>query len=523
MAASSPLTDPPTSSTAHITGNRPGLRRTKELPHEVTQNLQSYYEEDLNAQGFEFLYALAANSVSTEVLIPPVSHLALAATICVHPTTTTRTEDSTKLAQASAAFRLLNLLQRTAGSNVPWRKALHFRRYDFFQNQKEDVYTSFESKHKYTSNGLYTRAEDFWSIVGWAFNCACLPGMYAARWAFYEPFLNLMLDILEDDFLNRIKDDNLDESLLWSYIELASGGHGRSRRIMRAIFADGSSKNLNEFQEIFSKELNRPKKQEEKHIVKVNIDDEQLGEYGGYSSGDVSEEDKIRPTKRTRTRTRTPSARSSAESLRDDNNTSSKSSTLGPPSALRLRARLLRLLAEVVDHPSLFAHSPSTFVDRDELYELFFEFIKPLPPALFQEFILPTTYTGAAFDALTHSRLCEAILKHTLESRAPAIPEGERLNAARLIECYLPYSASGSGVEAQARVALLVEALTRRVETQDADVEVLRWATEEGVKRREDNAREALASRKKRKGEDEALKVLKDSGMRLRAFVSNIQ
>lgn len=161
------------------------------------------------------------------------------------------------------------------------------------------------------------------------------------------------------------------------------------------------------------------------------------------------------------------------------------------------------------------------FVDRDELYELFFEFIKPLPLALYQEFILPNTYTGAAFDALTHSRLCEAILKHTLESRAPANPDGEQLTTARLIQCYLPYSASGSGVEAQARVALLVEGLTRRLES-DADVEVLRWATEEGVKRREDNAREAMASRKKKKGEDDALKALKDSGMRLRAFVANI-
>jgi hypothetical protein len=512
-ATSSPLTDLPTSSTA-FAGTQSSLRRTKELPHEVIQNLQSYYEEDLNAQGFDFLYALAANSATpTEVLAPPISHLTLAATICVHPNTTTRTADPTKQAQSSAAFRLLQLLQRLAGPNIPWKQAFHFRKYDFFHPKVKDVYQTFESKHNYDTSGLYTRAEDFWAIVGWAFNCACLKDMYAARWTYYQPFLSLMLDIIEADFFQR-PEDTLDESVLWSYIELASGGHGRSRRIIRAIFADGTSKTLNEFHEIFNKELHEHKKQEEKSTVKVSIDDDEFGKYGG--SSDMSEDD-TRTTKRVRTRTRTPSGRASAESLRDDYTTTS--TTLGPPSALRLRARLIRLLAEVVNHPSLFAHSPSTFVDRDELYTLYVEFIKPLPLPIFQEFILPNTYTGAAFDALTHTRLCEAILRRTLESRAPATAEAGLLTAERLIQCYLPYGASSSGIDAQARVALLVEALTRRAEL-DADVEMLRWATEEGVRRREDYAREAMGRRKKH--DENALKALKESGTRLRALVSNM-
>jgi hypothetical protein len=483
MSASSPLTDPP-SSTAPLA--HPALRQPREIPYEVVQSVQSYFEEDLNAQGFDFLYTLAVNSHS-EVLIPPLSHLTLAATVCIHPNTTTRTEDAAKLAQSAAAFRLLRFLYRIAGHNIKWREAFHYRKYDFFQ-PKIDIYTQFESKHKYMTNGVFTRAEDFWSVVGWAFNCACI---YPARWDYYEPFLSLMLDILEADF-QAVEPD---ESLLWSYIELATGSHSRSRRIIRAIFADGTSKYLNEFREIFAKELNPPQvKQEEDR------------DYGGLSSGDVSEDEK-RPQKRIR------SARSSNESLREDYKSPNR--TLGPPATLRLRARLMRLLAEVVNIPSLTAVSPSTFVDRDELYTLFVEFVKPLPLPLFQEFILPNTHTGTAFDPLTHTRLCEAILQRTLESRAPATPDGGLLTAERLIQCYLPYGASGSGVDAQTRVSLLVEALTRRVEL-NADMEVLPWAAEEGIKRREDYAREA--TKKKKTKDDEAVKMLKESGIRLRAI-----
>lgn len=527
MATSSPLTDPPPSSVIqNPSKNLSTFRRTKEIPPEVVQNIQSYYEEDLNAQGFDFCYALTANSASTaEVLIPPVSHLSLAATLCIHPNTTTRASDSAKSAQSVSAFRLLRLLQRISGHRIPWRQAFHFRKYDFFQAKiKEDIFTQFESLHKYNANSLFNRAEDFWAVVGWAFNCACLPDRYALRWNFFEPFLSLMLDILECDFGHHAEQDSLDDSLLWSFIEVAAGGSGRSRRIMRAIFADGTSRYLNEFREIFRSELKPPKKPEERPNADLNLDQEQLelAEYDA-TSDDASEDD-TRPTKRVRTRTRT-SARSSNESLREDY-TAGESSTLGPPAALRLRARLMRLLAELVNYPSLTAHSPTTFVDRDELYTLFVEFIKPLPLPLFIEFVMPNTSTGRALDVLTHSRLCEAFLQRTLESRAPATPDREPVTAARLIECYLPYGASGSGMDAQARVSLLVEALTRRAfeglrGKSGADVEVLRWATEEGIRKREDAARDSR--KKSRKKEDDvAMKALEESGTRLRVILRSV-
>ncbi|ETN37049.1 uncharacterized protein HMPREF1541_08039 [Cyphellophora europaea CBS 101466] len=555
MATSSPLSDLPPSSTSQpnrLVGSVP--RPVKEIPHELVQSLHAYYEEDLNAQGFDFVRAITANSVSptnslAPVLIPPASHIALAATLSIHPNTTTRTEDPAKLAQSKAAFELLRLLQRIAAYNIPWQRAFRYRKYENFfhvsPKTKRDVYAHIDTKNKYTeANSLFNRANDFWAVVGWAFNCACLTEVYASRWAFYEPFLNLMLDILESDFQHRAQEDTLDDSLLWSYIELGSGGSGRSRRIIRAIFADGTTRYLNEFASIFNKELRPPAKTKEERPVKreADFDNDEFGEYFDPSSDNVSEEEAdTRPSKRQRsTRRSQPSSKASNESLNDAHSTddaaaAGQSPALGSPETLRLRARLIRLLAEVVNHPSLFAHSPTTFVDRDELYTLFVEFIKPLPLPIFQEFILPNTHTGRAFDAVTHTRLCEAVLQRTLESRAPAMPDDGVPTAERLIQCCLPYAASGSGVEAQAKVALMIEAMTRKAYEErmlsgenGADVEVLRWATEEGVRKREDCAKEAMGTRKKGKrgsgnDDDAAWTALRESGQRLRALIQRIQ
>ena len=154
---------------------------------------------------------------------------------------------------------------------------------------------------------------------------------------------------------------------------------------MRAIFADGSTRPLNEFREVFHNEL-RPAKdtttQHKQRTVDVNIDKDEFGDYlaARSSSDSTSDRDDTRPSKRARTRTpsRRATPRSSNESMRsayeDDNSSTNASSTLGPPSALRLRMRLLQLLSAVSGHDDLIR---TTFTDTDELYTLFVEFIKP--------------------------------------------------------------------------------------------------------------------------------------------------
>ncbi|KPI45024.1 uncharacterized protein AB675_2879 [Cyphellophora attinorum] len=542
MPSSSPMSSltpvPPDSH--HDTQGWP-YRDTQEIPSQLNQHLHAYYEEDLNAQAFDFLHSIVSNSVSphnpaAKVFIPPSPQIALAATLAVHPNTTTRSEDRSRHAQNISAFKLLRLLINVTGPYTPFQKAFRFRKYqDFFHTTKEvSEETYVDTRHQYAgTNNLFNRADDFWALIGWAFNCACLPDMYAERWKYYEPLLDLLIQILEIDYVYCHAKEAWEDSLLWSYVELASGGYGKSRRIFRAIFASGTTRDLNEFREIFNKELKRPKVKEEIADRKIDLDNDEFADYDS-SSDEFSETEDTRPNKRAR---RTRSARSSTVSLHSayEADASSTAATLGSPTALRLRTRLLRLLAALATQPSLIAHSSSAFVAEDELYTLFVEFISPLPLPIFQQIILPDTHTSAPFDRQTHIAMCEAILARMLESQAPKNDNADgSLDASRLVQCYLPYAASSTDFESQARVALCVEALARLLDRSGAlvdpeqnggvDAQIVGWAVEEGVRRRLEVALRSVDGRKAgKKGsntkKDEDRVVLRESSERLRVLV----
>jgi hypothetical protein len=546
---------------------RPAFRRVQELPTELVQHLSTYFEEDLNAQGFDFSSTLTSNSVASSrasgnILVPPPVHLALAATLSVHPNTTSRTEDASRKAASTSALKLLRLILRLSGPYAPFSRAFRFTKYqsNFFhvrvKKEDESSLADVVTKYDYTAkNSLFNRAEDFWSVIGWAFNCACLPDMHAVRWLYYGPFLEFFLNVLELDWNHHNEQDTPEETLIWTFIELASGGFTRSRRIVRAIFADGSARSLNEFHAIFSKELNPPKKAKDEMPTSnptLDIDNYEFGDYQAPSSDDFSEDDAspARPSKRVRTRSNrscTSSARASNESLNSAYQTSGSTgptTTLGPPQALALRTRLLNLLAQIAATPSLTAQSPTTFVDETELYLLCVEFINPLQLHLFTPLILPNTPASSPLTTTTHTALCEAILERTLESKAPRQASWQTpITFARLVECYLPFAASGSKVESQTKVALLIEALARlatenhalpTIDSDAAETElagVLAWAAEHGIKARENLATEALDARrarkdKKKKGaeddDDVAWRLLRESGLRLRALLRDL-
>ena len=562
--------------TAEETHDSGKYRDAQEIPLQLIEHIHAYYEEDLNAQAFDFLHSIVSNSVSAynrsaKVSLPPPPHIALAATLAVHPNTTSRTDDRSRQAQSVSALKLLRLISAVAGPNAPFQKAFHFRKYqaNFFHvavKDEIDGSTYLDTRHQYSGvNSLFDRADDFWSLVGWAFNCACLPDMYAERWNAYEPFLELFIQILESDYVYHHKQATWEESLFWSYVETASGGYGSSRRIFRAIFASGNTRDLNEFREIFNKELKKPvKKNDDEYIKpdpnrKVDLDNDEFADYMS-SMSEYSETEDTRPTKRPRrTARRTASARSSNESLNstystDANSSSTTTTTLGSPSALSMRIRLLRLLAALSTQPSLIAHSSSAFVAEEELYTLFVEFIKPLPLDIFKQVILPDSPVSSAFDVNTHLTMCEAILQRTLESSAPR-NVASPMSAEKMVSCYLPFAASGGDVDAQARVALVVEAMVRILlkegmigEEGGVDVGIVGWAVEEGCRRREVIASESTRrsgggvgsdgtagkkgkGRGKKKtaaqiaGEEEEYKrtVLRESGERLRVLIPGVQ
>ncbi len=568
---SSPLSEPPSSDNAFrsITNGVDvrQYRPTRELPYELAQHVQTYYEETLFTQAFDFLTSVVSNSISpvntsAPVLLPSPPHLALAATMSIHPGLTTRTAVREKWNQANAALRLLRLVLNTAGPiNANFCEAFRFTKYDGrtsrlsggggYSDEDEDSANTVLRSRYATTESIFTRVDDFWAIIGWAFNCSCLPDMYASRWTHYELFLSFMCDVLEMDWHMRSTANNTEESLIWQFVELASGGHARARRMIRAIFADGSARSLSEFREIFHNELNPPRDEASKYksrTVDVNIDKDEFGDYLAPNESDVSDDDSktlanTRASKRARTRT--PSRRTSNESLRsnydESDSTAPPSRSLGPPSALRLRIRLLHLLSHISSHPTLLSTSPTTFPDLDDLYTLFVEFIKPLPLPTFSQILSPGTVADClSMDAA--STLGEMVLMRILESDAPAVRDESYLTVQKLCRCYLPWAGRGGTVVEQAKVGVCCAGLLRRcwavgmLERMEGGVnrEVLIAKVEEGIQRREERAREYINRRRegkkgrgsgkeKEREEDEAMRWLKGTGNRMRMVLKSVR
>jgi hypothetical protein len=535
---SSPLSSPVVTSSFETgsSASRPGshYRPASQLPFELVQHAQTYLEEGLFTQAFNLLLSVTNNSASTvdrsaPVTVPPASHLALAATLAVHPRTTTRTNDRERWNQANAALRLLKSVHSLAGPvNSPLGSAFIFRQVETHftrpspgqyhdeddEQDDRDTSTGFDLKSTYArSQSLFARAEDFWYLIGWTLNCSCLPGIYAKRWQHYRLLIDVFLDVLEADWEIRTQPGNEtpEESLLWQYIELSFGGHARQRRILRAIFADGSARSMNEFREVFVQELREPLKEDRgnnklEKLDHVDIDKDVYGDYLVEDEQDLSDGvgDAVdsmsirsgRAAKRVRTRVRTPSTRrltprSSASSLRSayttdgDGDTSQPTeSTLGDQSSIHVRLRLLRLLAFVSAHETLTSTSPTTFPDLEDLLILFVEFVRPLPVALFAQFVLPSP--SNPFDTTTVSSFCEVILQRTLEHSAKARTDFTLLSQEALEAEYLPYAASKNSIAANARVSVCIESLLRvlAMEGKLKKNESLKAALANGVERR---------------------------------------
>lgn len=151
---------------------------------------------------------------------------------------------------------------------------------------------------KYGKDGIWARGQDFFGVVGWAFNCSVL---YPNRWRYWREWLEFMLDVLEADLHERHRldvesggDDGQDDpqplllqkSILATYIAQRTGRNaGGLKWIMKAIFADGSNNANSLFQEVWHKEhkglsknaLNKRKR------ATVNIE---KGDFGGWLDDD---------------------------------------------------------------------------------------------------------------------------------------------------------------------------------------------------------------------------------------------
>lgn len=501
-------------------------------------------EEQLFSQGFSLLTSVLHAGLDTNApaCIPPPPHLALASTLSVHPSMTTRTDDQDKHAAANAALRYLRDVVAVVGvEHAAIRDALQYgtppavrsdrssraktRRSNAGQASDDEV-ESGNMRSKYIEGqSIAENAQDFWAVVGWAFNCSV---RHKARWARWREWLELMLDVLEED-LERYsagghKSPELANSLMAQYMSIVGAGRNNKRRVMRAVLADGDARSMAEFGEIWKNETRPVKKKEEllgSKRRKLDLDND---DYGDYLDNE-SEEDEQNRTRISRSRTapmrrqsRTPAPSSTVEDEDDDDITLETASggdaitEYGGMDSIRLRQRFLRLFTNF----SLVA--PNLFVDTEELFAIYTEFIRPLPLSIFQQFALPLRrYLSPNLQASLNEMLFRPLLGTTSATGLIDQAEFER--------SFATSAATSTSATDNAKVSLLTESMLRALWTTGTltpDLSQLKVLVEQGVKLRHDK----VAGNGRRKtgktadAEDEARLVLEHSGQRMMVLLN---
>ena len=134
-------------------------------------------------------------------------------------------------------------------------------------------------------------AKDFWHMVGWALNCSV---KYPKRWKYWKVWLDFMLDVLDDDWMERRRQDLLDpvgkdaereqqpllrKCLLVKYLSEAKGRSSAVKRVVRSAFADGSPDSLKEFPEVFPNETKELKVPNGRKRKREDLRKHQIGDY----------------------------------------------------------------------------------------------------------------------------------------------------------------------------------------------------------------------------------------------------
>ncbi|KZF18980.1 hypothetical protein L228DRAFT_286213 [Xylona heveae TC161] len=520
-------------------------RPVRPLPYELRQHCIIYFEEELYHQALSLLLDLVGGGTDTwgfphavPAYVPPPQHFALAATLIVHPGLTTRARSSEFVHASNAAVRLVRIANKLMGPiNADFGTAFTFtglsvsRRGGGSSRRRVAAEQIAAPRHEdadainseiANEGGLYALAEDFWHVVGWAFNCSV---SWKRRWLRWKLWLETMLEVLEDDWIARenLWLDNedgeeelevLENSLIARYLRTDLNRYGGVRRIVRAIFADGSSTNLNEFREVFRKETKERKRKQDpifKREQRVNIDEDNFGDYLDENEDDDDDDDNTgadpyanleellaedgTPEQSGKRKRGGPGRRVAVKAEEDTKGNSmtvfdspsfssedafNGSEPLGGMEAVQLRRRLLYLLSAV-------SHAlPDSFTPITSLYDLYLDHLRPLPLAKFNLFISPIPVP--TFNPSAHSSLVQLLLRSMLASSAPALPRagpargsrGERIRKSGdstslrdsselsdfltqdlLERHFLPFAASSAGPADNAKVSLMLECLMR--------------------------------------------------------------
>lgn len=476
--------------------------------------------------------------------------LALVSTLIVYPQLTTRVREDERVdAPDEALSYLRNLYEIVGAKNANFNVAFAFtrqntterrrdRRTSTMHSSREDSEVEHDEQRGIVTKianetSLYSRAHDFWAIVGWALNCA---HVHAQRWKRWHLWLELMTETMFDDLAVRLRNCDaqslqtaIQETLLTQYLDCESQGRAQKRRVMRAVFADASSKALAEFPEIWRNETKPPKPLEPDNArarKKLDFDEDEFADYLGLDidedgvGQDLNEEAAAITTQVRRSR-----SRRQADAFHEPTSIDEATGSIDPKSVsagMPLRQRLISLL---------MTHSLATdmFFGTAECLGLLTEHIINLRLVDFAAYVLPTT-DYLCPDANTS--LVGTILKDLISNDAPVEPG--HINLDGLINIYLPYAAVKPDAASNAKLSLCLESLllmmgkSRRemglkLESTPITKVNLLAAIADGCQARDDKtSRGAGRGSKKtdaKSEDDEAFKLLTASGQRMSFYV----
>ncbi|KAJ5971998.1 uncharacterized protein N7479_001916 [Penicillium vulpinum] len=206
--------DPPLAMATMATVDEVPYRSPVPLQWELAQQTEIFLEDSLWPQAYSLLFNVLASGTisSSKAIIPLPQHLAVAATMLVHPRTTTLAQSEYEKEAPNAALRFLRLTNSLVGPmDAKFNLAFCFSQFAssrqgkrrgespmHVENDNPDTRPLNTKFNKAAS--LWHSAEDFWHAVGWAFNCSVL---HPARWERWQIWLQFMCDVLEDDWNER--------------------------------------------------------------------------------------------------------------------------------------------------------------------------------------------------------------------------------------------------------------------------------------------------------------------------------
>lgn len=450
-------------------------------------------------QALDFLHNVSApgfsQSYNHPAFVPPPTHLALILTLTIHPSYNSRADGLDKLQASDRALQYLRFLQQTVGPlqahlleaySFPRQGSINQRTISSRRRTGSPAKDKKEAEDELQCDladekSLWAHAEDFWAVVGWAFNCSI---RHKKRWDRWQLWLDYMLDVLEADWFLRDGSER-PESLIAKYVNCRGG----NRRIARAIFADGDKKSLEEFPEIWKHETRDTRGKKDAKFTKVKIDIDE-GVYGDYMHSSSEEDENEAETSSTRTR----SDNESKDTLMVDASASTGlpdgTICLGGATALSLRLRLLALLS------SLASDIPKEFTSLSDLFNLYLTYIRPHALPTFTAIICPPSLYY--FESDLAMIILQYMARSLIETAAPT-PQAWQASQNLLEKYYLPWAANTTGVADNAKFGACIECILRLYDRTTG----LQWspalvkAAESGIQRREDKAKRAG----KKKGE----------------------